>query len=508
MSISVARSPQDVTDPSAKRRGRRAGTEGPMGRNRKTRLIEASPDAVFRAFTDPAILADWMEADGVLDRNGPLEAAGSTYTLVISGPWRFRMLVTHSEPPHAYGLEGRGPLGTSYRMAATLTGQAGATALVVETEWTLPFGPIGRWMDRRWVEPGTAGEDDRELDRLVDIVTGQDARSSRAGARGGRWARELDRDVEAAQKALLDREVGAWSSRRLRWSGGETQMIEAGSGEPLVLVHGGMGNAADWAPLIGRLARGRRVLAVDRPGHGLASSFDYVGVDLWSHAASFLREVLDAAGLERVDVAGNSMGGLFGIALAEAHPKRVRTLTLVGAPAGAQRRLPAKIGLMAWPILGRLVIAMIRRSTPASTRSFWDRLIVAHAERLSDEALLFTALAARRNADGWRSIVGANASARGILPRNLIASHLPRVEAPVAWVVGERDAFTSPGDNRGLAELTPVPGPFVVIPDAGHLPWFDEPDVVAEAILAAVTTGATTQAPVEVGIPRPQVVPA
>ena len=76
---------------------------------------------------------------------------------------------------------------------------------------------------------------------------------------------------------------------------------------------------------------------------------------------------------------------------------------------------------MAWPILGRLVIAMIRRSSPASTRSFWDRLIVAHAERLSEEALLFTALAARRNADGWRSIVGANVSARGILSRNLIS---------------------------------------------------------------------------------------
>ena len=63
-------------------------------------------------------------------------------------------------------------------------------------------------------------------------------------------------------------------------------------------------------------------------------------------------------------------------------------------------------------------------------------------------------------------------------------------------------------DNRGLAAVTPNPGPFVVIPDAGHLPWFDEPDAVAEAILAAVTTETTTSIPVEVGMPRPQVVPA
>lgn len=479
-----------------------------MGRTRRTRHIDATAAAVFRAFTDPAIAADWMEADGVIDQRGPLDTEDSTYTLVISGPWRFRMRVTRSIPPRAYGLEGRGPLGTSYRMTADLTAHGSTTELVVETEWTLPFGPVGRWMDRRWVEPGTQGEDDRELDRLVHIVTGREATSPGAGVRAGRRRREFDAQVESAQRAFLDREVVGWTSRRIPWSGGETQVIEAGAGEPLLVVHGGMGNAADWAPLIARLARHRRVVAVDRPGHGLASFFDYRGVDLWSHAAGFLTEVLDALRLSRVDVAGNSMGGLFGIALAEANPERVRTLTLVGAPAGAQRRLPPKIGLMAWPIVGRLVIAMVRRSTPASTRSFWDRLIVAHAERLSDESLLFTALAARRNAIGWRSIVGANASARGILARNLIAGHLARVEAPVAWVVGERDAFTSPGDNRRLSALTPVPGPFVVIPDAGHLPWFDEPDVVAEAILTAVTTEATTSTPVEVGMPRPQVVPA
>lgn len=479
-----------------------------MGQKHRTRQIDTPAAAVFRAFTDPVLAADWMEADGVVDQRGPLDTENSTYTLVISGPWRFRMRVTHAEPPRAYGLEGRGPLGTRYRMTAHLTDHGSTTELDVKTEWTLPFGPVGRWMDRRWVEPGTQGEDDRELDRLVAIVTGREATSPRAGIRAGRRRRELDAQVESTQRAFLDREVAGWTSRRIPWSGGETQAIEAGVGEPLLIVHGGMGNAADWAPLIGRLARHRRVVAVDRPGHGLASFFDYRGVDLWSHAAGFLTEVLDALGLNRVDVAGNSMGGLFGIALAEAHPERVRSLTLVGAPAGAQRRLPAKIGVMAWPILGRLVIAMVRRSTPASTRSFWDGLIVAHAERLSDEALLFAALAARRNADGWRSIVGANASARGILPLNLIAGHLARVEAPVAWVVGDRDAFTSPGANRSLAVQTRVPGPFVVIPDAGHLPWFDEPDVVAEAILAAVTRGVTTPAAVEVGMPGPQVAPA
>ena len=175
-----------------------------MGRYRKTRHIKASPDDVFRAFTDPAIAADWMEADGIIDQRGSLDTAGSTYTLVISGPWRFRIRVTRSVPPRTYELEGRGPLGTSYRMAATLTEAAHVTELVVETEWTLPFGPIGRWIDRRWVEPASAGEDDRELDRLVDIVTGHEERSSRAVVRGGRRARERDAELRRAQAAARE----------------------------------------------------------------------------------------------------------------------------------------------------------------------------------------------------------------------------------------------------------------------------------------------------------------
>jgi hypothetical protein len=178
-----------------------------MGRTRRTRHIEAPAAAVFSAFTDPAIVADWMEADGIVDQRGPLDMAGSTYTLVITGPWRFRTQVTRAVPPRAYGLVGRGPLGTSYRMTADLTDHGLTTELVVETEWTLPFGPVGRWMDRRWVEPGQQGEDDRELDRLVDIVTGQDDRSPREVVRGGRQRRE--RELAAMRAADRPLELGS-----------------------------------------------------------------------------------------------------------------------------------------------------------------------------------------------------------------------------------------------------------------------------------------------------------
>jgi hypothetical protein len=180
-----------------------------MGRTHRTRRIAASPEAVFRAFTDSAIVADWMEADAVVDQRGSLDAAGTTYTLVIAGPWRFHSRVVRSEPPRAFEVEGRGLLGTGYRMAASLSADGDVTELVVDTEWTLPLGPIGRWMDRRWVQPANQGEDDRELDRLVDIVTGRDDASPRIVVRRGRRDRERAMKAAKAKAGLVDREVRA-----------------------------------------------------------------------------------------------------------------------------------------------------------------------------------------------------------------------------------------------------------------------------------------------------------
>jgi Polyketide cyclase / dehydrase and lipid transport len=178
-----------------------------MGHTHRTRRIAASPEALFRAFTNPTIVADWMEADAVVDQRGPLDAAGSTYTLVIAGPWRFRSRVGRSEPPRAFEAEGRGLFGTAYRMAASLRPDGDGTELGVDTEWTLPSWPIGRWMDRRWVQPASQGEDDRELDRLVDIVTGHDDASPRIVVRRGRRDRERALAAAKAGASLVDCEA-------------------------------------------------------------------------------------------------------------------------------------------------------------------------------------------------------------------------------------------------------------------------------------------------------------
>ncbi|MBF8289470.1 MAG: hypothetical protein HW391_438 [Chloroflexi bacterium] len=142
-----------------------------MGSYRLTRHIDAPPNRVFRAFTEPGLVADWMDASGVEDPTGPLDTAGTRYTLVIRGPWKFSTRVIRSEAPWLHETIGKGPLGASYRMVATLAAREGSTDLDLLTEYTVPLGPIGRWMDRRWIDREPRATANREVDRLVELAT-------------------------------------------------------------------------------------------------------------------------------------------------------------------------------------------------------------------------------------------------------------------------------------------------------------------------------------------------
>jgi pimeloyl-ACP methyl ester carboxylesterase len=102
-----------------------------------------------------------------------------------------------------------------------------------------------------------------------------------------------------------------------------------GQGEPLLLLHGGLGSTGMFDPILPRLAEGRQVIAVDLHGHGRTPLGDRpihmpdIGDDLAA--------LLTALGFETVDVLGYSFGGGVGLRLAIQHPGRVRRLVVVSA---------------------------------------------------------------------------------------------------------------------------------------------------------------------------------
>jgi pimeloyl-ACP methyl ester carboxylesterase len=300
---------------------------------------------------------------------------------------------------------------------------------------------------------------------------------------------EIEASLERVQAALIARYAPGTIRRSIRWSGGETQVLELGAGAPLLLVHGGLGAATDWLPIFPALARDHRVLAPDRPGHGLASPMDYAGIDVLDHATRFLRDVMEALGIDRAPIVANSMGGRWAIEVALREPECVERLMLVGAPAGTRRSLPIDMAMISWPLVGPIVRWFLGRSTPASARRFYRRTLVRHNERLDDLVCEEGAIAWRRNLRSHLSLIDACLTPAGMRPALMIDERWAgwrRLTVPVTFIWGERDVFGSPEIADRIAPLVPAGAAVVRVPDAGHLPWLDDPLSVAREIAAAL----------------------
>jgi len=102
-----------------------------------------------------------------------------------------------------------------------------------------------------------------------------------------------------------------------------------GEGEPLLLLHGGLGSFDMFAPVLAQLGAGRQVIGVDLHGHGRTSLGDreISLVDMGDDLAA----LLDKLGFHQVDVLGYSLGAGAAFRLALQHPALVRRLALVSA---------------------------------------------------------------------------------------------------------------------------------------------------------------------------------
>ena len=251
------------------------------------------------------------------------------------------------------------------------------------------------------------------------------------------------------------------ASLRLR-----AHIIEAGRGEPLLLVHGGNGVGAHWIPLMERLV-GWRMIVPDRPGCGLTDGFLYDGVDMRAHGAAFLEGVLDALQVDTASIIGNSMGGYFALSFALAHPNRVRKLVLAGGPAGSGRAASRV------PPSPEAIEARVRSSRqPAGTG---DGGAVA-----ADLRELFDAYRALPGSEeSWRSIIRNTHPNRGTFD---LHSELKGLPTPTLLIWGEQDRIDPP-IPAAIAIADHLPNArLVLLPDAGHTPWFEKPDECATLV--------------------------
>jgi pimeloyl-ACP methyl ester carboxylesterase len=124
-------------------------------------------------------------------------------------------------------------------------------------------------------------------------------------------------------------EIGATADA----NGIKTNYLEAGKGDPVILIHGsgpGVTSYANWRLVLPALAENFRVLAPDMVGFGFSerpANIQY-GVQTWADQVVGLMDTLE---LPRAHMVGNSFGGAIALRIATQHPDRVGKLVLMGS---------------------------------------------------------------------------------------------------------------------------------------------------------------------------------
>ena len=270
------------------------------------------------------------------------------------------------------------------------------------------------------------------------------------------------------------------------------RMLECGnpSGEPLVFVHGGLGEGWDWSTMMARLTE-FRCITLDRPGSGMSDGVDFLAVDVRQLAVDVLQAVLDASGLRRAAFVANSMGGWWTFQLAMRAPARITRMVMLGCPAVIlDTSAPLPMRLISIPVLGRGLVKLMAPASPAKARI--TPTFLGHpaevGQRWSDEeAEVSYRFGNLPNAQkSWLTLLRRFLKPWGpSREMRITTEELRRVHQPTLLVWGKNDPFGSPDSGRAVTTL--MPRAELVVVGLGHLPWWDELDECVRLVRAFVT---------------------
>lgn len=260
--------------------------------------------------------------------------------------------------------------------------------------------------------------------------------------------------------------------------------LKIGSGNPLILIHGGGSHSSEWVNILKPLAEHFELYVIDRPGCGLTDEINYRGVDYRQSAVDFIRSFMDAVGLEKSFLVGNSMGGYFSIYFAMQYPDRVKKLILIGAPTGINLWIPLQIRLMGVKGLNKFLAITIGKPNIKNIKMTAAQLVVADINNLTDD--YFTHTYHSQLLPGYQNSVLTmfenTMTLRGWNKKLYLGDQLHKLKVPVGFIWGDKDALEKPESGKQKAKAIKN-YEFEVVENAGHYPWLDKPEECSALII-------------------------
>lgn len=241
----------------------------------------------------------------------------------------------------------------------------------------------------------------------------------------------------AERPAAITEESTSRMVRTQRW---KLHYNEAGSGHPIILLHGTGPGATGWSNFhqnVEGLARTNRVIVLDFPGWGRSDVFDCTGESRNTANAEAVKLLMDELGIDKAAIVGNSMGGAATLEFLATYPDRVSHAITMGAGVFAMPNMFSPSG----PSQGlRVIVDTYRDPSPANFRRLVE-VMVHDASFVTDELVQQRSAAALATPDHlsnwlkWR--MGHPAGPFGGLEHLL--TQLSRSKVPTLMIHGRDD---------------------------------------------------------------------
>lgn len=271
----------------------------------------------------------------------------------------------------------------------------------------------------------------------------------------------------------LNRQLSGLSAKTVRIAGHQVHYLDSGptqpgtaqghDGLPIILLHGIFAEKDHWADFARPITATRRVIAPDLPGFGESTRDEAQPYDYAAHTRR-LRELMDAWGIAKAHLAGNSMGGTIAALLALEHPDRVASVAFVGAPHGLRSPQPSR--------MDRLIDAGQRPLVAHDAAAFKAMMALVFEKRpfLPYPILHASEQDALRNAASNTRLWDAQLKDRYLLEQRLTTG----LAQPTLVLWGERDRVFDISGSEALRAL--LPGARIErLPGIGHLPMMEAP---------------------------------
>ena len=285
------------------------------------------------------------------------------------------------------------------------------------------------------------------------------------------------------EQPWFDKAGYPFASHWLDQDGARMHYLDEGSGPPVLLLHGTPGWSFEYRELIRQLSRTHRCIAPDLVGFGLSDKPAGWSYTLERHTGT-LRKLIESLRLERFDLVVHDFAGPVALPLVLERPERFRRLVIMNSwlwplsinESFARQRWMVDTALMRWMYLygnfsARMMVKMSwgrhRKLTPLRHRHF---------------LAAFPDAASRHGTYGFlRSTIDRDEYLESLWAQRGRLEHVPTL---VLW--GMADEFVGPVHLNRWKEALPL-ADFVELPDVGHFPHDEAPELVVPKVDAFLT---------------------